>query len=119
MSERNKQAKLRQLSLDETLRLIMSQPNGRQWVWDLLTRTKVFATCFDTRALQMAFNEGERNIGLQLMAELMRVCPGQYTTMARENGESDERGSDKRRDPSSRADIDGDGGDDGDTSGPG
>ena len=91
MSARNTAARLRQRGLDETLRLIMSQPNGRQFVWELLSRTKVFQSCFSTRALEMAFHEGERNIGLALLADLMRVCPGQYTTMAQENGESDER----------------------------
>ena len=113
-TNRDRAAKLRQRGLDETLRLVMSQPNGRAWVWDQLVRTSVFASCFSTRALEMAFNEGKRNVGLQLLADIMRVCPSQYTTMARENGESDERSSSTGRDPNSFADTDGDPGGDGD-----
>lgn len=90
VAKRKVTAKHKQKELDEFTSAMMDTSQGRGWMWDILTATKVFQTVFSTRALEMAFNEGQRNVGLRLMADLMRVSPDQYITMARENGDRHE-----------------------------
>lgn len=71
----------------ETVRQLMSTTSGRSFVHDKLAGAHIFATSFALNALQMAFNEGERNQGLQLLADIMQWCPEQYTLMMREENE--------------------------------
>jgi hypothetical protein len=44
----------------------------------------VFQTTFSIEALSMAFQEGERNIGLELLADLMAASPDMFIAMLRE-----------------------------------
>ena len=82
---------------------LMSSPAGRNYVFDSLTRCHCFSTSYSPSALAMAFAEGERNIGLQLLTDVMRFAPDQYIQMTREasdkeiaNGRRDtDRGSDR------------------------
>lgn len=67
-----------------TIASIMSTNLGRQYVYNLLSRCHMFGTSFSTNALSMAFAEGERNIGLALVADIMPICSDQYITMIRE-----------------------------------
>lgn len=68
----------------DTVRLLMSTSPGRSFVHDKLLSAHVFSTSFSHNALQMAFNEGERNQGLQLLNDVMLFCPEQYILMQRE-----------------------------------
>jgi hypothetical protein len=69
----------------EFVREIMATAVGRAWVLDLLVRAHVFASSHTGNALQTAFNEGERNIGLLLLISIMTACPDQYVVMMRES----------------------------------
>lgn len=83
-----KQAKAaRQIDVQrqEIMRGIMSVPAGREWLYSLLERYAVFRTVFSTSGLQMAFNEGQRNAGLQLLTDAMDASPDQFIAMLREN----------------------------------
>ena len=42
---------------------LMNTPRGRRILWRLLTMARVFNLSFNTNAMQMAFNEGNRNLG--------------------------------------------------------
>lgn len=64
---------------------IMSTPHGRAWYWRKLEAAHIFATDFTGEALSGAFRQGERNIGIQLHAELMRAAPDAYVLMIKEN----------------------------------
>ena len=64
---------------------LMSSPAGRNYVYEILnTRCHVFDTSFHEVPVKMAFLEGERNIGLQLLIETMLWAPDQYVQMMRE-----------------------------------
>lgn len=63
---------------------LMSSPAGRGYVYDQLTRCHVFSPSFNLSALAMAFAEGERNSGLQLLGDVMAFAPDQYVQMMRE-----------------------------------
>lgn len=79
-----KMAKASEADQDNMILAIMGMPQGRKWVWEILTRCKVFQTTFDRNGLVMAFQTGEQNIGQSILADIMRVCPEQYLTMTQE-----------------------------------
>lgn len=83
--EREKSAKLLDLANQSVVVSLMSTPDGRRYIWDKLELAHIFSTTFSTDALQMAFNEGQRNQGLQLLADIIRWCPDQYIQAMRES----------------------------------
>lgn len=80
-------ARLAERQATEIVRGIMSVKAGRQWMLGKLEACHVFAPTFSTNGLQMAFAEGERNIGLKLLADIMVACPDHYILMMREQNE--------------------------------
>lgn len=91
-----KQAKVVDDQRGEIVRGIMSLIPGRAWMVDLLEACHVFSSSMATSALQMAFSEGERNIGLRLLNDVMRACPDEYVLMMRERNERDSTNSARR-----------------------
>lgn len=69
---------------------MMSCPDGRRIMNRLLERTGVFQTSFDQNPLQMAFAEGQRNIGLRFLAMVQANCKDYYVQMLKE-AEDDRR----------------------------
>ena len=67
------------------LKWLMGSKRGRRVVWRLLDTAGVFRLSFNTNALQMAFNEGNRNYGNRTLAQLQAVCPDLYALMAKEH----------------------------------
>jgi hypothetical protein len=82
--KRNARAKRIQAGHDNAIKALMSHTETRAWMWDLLTECRVYSQVFDRSALQMAFNDGSRNVGLKLIADIMRVAPDSYIQMSRE-----------------------------------
>lgn len=68
----------------EALVSLLSTKAGRGWVWGMLTFCRVFATSFDRDPHATAFNEGQRNVGLKLLADINNADPGAYVLMATE-----------------------------------
>jgi hypothetical protein len=66
---------------------LMSSPWGRRFMWRLLELSGPFRLSFDRNAMQMAFAEGNRNLGNQLFSEIMLLCPELYPVMVREQQE--------------------------------
>jgi len=83
-ADADKRAKLARETEDEDLRWLMKCRQGRRVVWRQLDRAGVFRSVFNTNAMQMAFTEGNRNGGLQLLAQINAVCPEFYQTMVSE-----------------------------------
>lgn len=63
---------------------LLSTKQGRSWYWHLLGQCGVFVTSFTGNSATF-FNEGKRQIGLQLVAELTRHFPDHYVTMMKES----------------------------------
>src|SRR6266704_2332873 len=82
-----KEAKLAERQRHEITTYIMSTAPSRAWMYDKLEICHVFRSSFSTDALAMAFAEGERNIGLQLVGDIMVACPDDYILMMREANE--------------------------------
>ena len=68
----------------EDLKYVMSNKRGRRFVWRLLDRAGIYRSSFTGNSTTF-FNEGQRNIGLMLVAEIHDACPEQYTLMVKEN----------------------------------
>jgi hypothetical protein len=81
------------------LRTIMDSSSGRAWILDRLERCHVFASSYSDNHLAMAFAEGERNIGLQDLSDLMQFTPDAYVLMMREANERRTAGSAGRQHP--------------------
>ena len=92
-----KAARLVERQRQEIISGIMSVASGRAWVLDLLEVCHIFSTSFQSNALQTAFAEGERNIGLRLLNDVMSACPDQYVEMMRERNARDSTADARRR----------------------
>ena len=92
-----KAARLVERQRQEIISGIMSVASGRAWVLDLLEICHIFSTSFQSNALQTAFAEGERNIGLRLLNDVMSACPDQYVEMMRERNARDSTADARRR----------------------
>lgn len=68
----------------DVIRSTMSTPTGRHWMWTVLSQCHIFAQTFTSDPLTTAFNEGQRSIGLRLMADILLTCPDQYIQAQRE-----------------------------------
>lgn len=62
---------------------LMSTRVGRRFIWRMLDVAGVFRSTFRTSA-EGAFLEGQRNIGLMLMADIHELCPERYVEMLNE-----------------------------------
>jgi len=54
----------------EDLRSLIKKPEGRRVIWKILETCGVFKASFSLNSMQTAFNEGKRDIGLALLADL-------------------------------------------------
>jgi hypothetical protein len=68
----------------EDIRSVLATRQGRRFFWRTLIMCHVFETSF-TGNSQTFFNEGERNIGLKLFADLNESDPEAYLKMLRES----------------------------------
>lgn len=68
------------------VRVILSTKHGRRLWWRYLGRCGVFASTF-TGNNTTFFKEGERNIGLMLLADLNEAMPEAYALMQKEASE--------------------------------
>ena len=70
---------------DQEFAAMMDVPAFRAFMWKLLERTHVYEASADvTNPNQTYFREGERNIGLGLMADVLRLAGDKYPLMAAE-----------------------------------
>ena len=69
----------------EDLRWLLGHPQGRRIALRLLDETGVFRSSFNHSGSLMAFNEGKRNVGLWLTAELMESNADGYLKVLKEH----------------------------------
>lgn len=80
---REKAERQRQREIEDLTQL-MDTAHGRRFVWKLLGQCGVFRLSYSGELASTSFNEGQRNIGLGLFAEIMAHCPNLYLLMAEE-----------------------------------
>lgn len=76
------------------LALVLAEPHGRRLVWRLLTMSGVFRSSFTGNSTTF-FNEGRREVGLEILADVHEVGPDRYVEMMRE-AQRDERAAERR-----------------------
>ena len=75
---------MKQEAMQSDIRALMKLAAGRRVVWRLLEYAGVWRSVFNPEPLRMAFAEGQRNLGLQLLGWVMDECPDEYDLMMRE-----------------------------------
>lgn len=90
LDEQARADKLASLQMKTDVRNLMGTAAGRRVVWYLLEQFGIFRTSYSSEALAMAFSEGRRSAGLEVMALVCAFCPEQYDKMAREARETNE-----------------------------
>lgn len=68
---------------ESDLKWLMGSKRGRRIVWRFLDRAGVFRLSFNTNSMTMAFNEGNRNEGLRILAQIHTLCPELYPVMVK------------------------------------
>jgi hypothetical protein len=80
-----KAARLKQRARFDYTRRIMSEAQGREWMYDLLFRCHIGVTPFVAGRPDLSdFYAGEQNIGLQLWTDAMNSSPTEYVLMMQE-----------------------------------
>lgn len=67
------------------LKQILDSKDSRAYLWDLLDFCGVGRTSFTGNSTTF-FNEGQRNVGLRIQADLTKHYPDSYLTMLKEEG---------------------------------
>ena len=94
-SVESRQAKLQQKAKRraredaDDFKWLLSSKRGRRIVWRLLEQTGVFRSSFNNNSMAMAFAEGNRNLGLQMVAQVHALRPDAYALMVTENANDD------------------------------
>ncbi len=83
-AERRERDKLAATNADNDLKWLMEQKRGRRIVWRLLEGAGIYRSSFNHSGSVMAFNEGRRDVGLKLLADVCRVSPQGYALMTEE-----------------------------------
>jgi hypothetical protein len=68
-----------------TIRNIMQHPMGRRWMWLQLSAASIFIDDMNTDPGWMAYQKGQRNLGLALLNSVLRHAPNDYIRMTNEN----------------------------------
>lgn len=66
---------------------LMGSKRGRRIMWRLLEQAGVFQLSFDTNAMRMAFNEGNRNFGNRTLKLIYGTCPELFAVMLKESND--------------------------------
>lgn len=83
--KRDAEAKRGKLDRRDAVIALTSSPEGRSYLWGLMAEAKVFTQTYTGEALSGAFHEGQRAIGLRILADVMEFNPDAYIVMAKEN----------------------------------
>lgn len=82
--EQRREARIARRDELAELARFMSTPAGRRWLYNLLGFCHIYTSNFRTNALAMAHGEGERNVGLFVVADLAEASPDMFLQMHKE-----------------------------------
>lgn len=83
-TDKDTREKLARENEEADLKWLMGSKRGRRIVWRFLDRAGVFRLSFNSNSMTMAFNEGQRNEGLRMLAQIHALCPELYPVMVKE-----------------------------------
>jgi len=68
------------------VREVMNSVRGRRFIWNKLAFCGLYKTSYAGEH-EIFYNEGMRNIGLKILADVSEACPEAYLLMQKENRE--------------------------------
>lgn len=83
--------KIRQEKLRRSLKAVLASRDGRCVLWGILSSAGIYRSSFSTEAAVMAFNEGQRNVGLRLLDQILSVDREAFNLMQDEANERREQ----------------------------
>jgi hypothetical protein len=89
IEEKNKEAqkeytRKKDREIDD-LKTVLKKPEGRRFVYKVLSECGVFKASFSLNSMQTAFQEGRRDIGILLLKMLDEAEPQAYSQMLTEH----------------------------------
>lgn len=87
--EAQEEERIRLQKIANALKAVLATRDGRIVLWQLLSDTGIYRNSFDRDIAVMAFNEGQRNVGLKLLDRIMSVDANAYRLMQDEANGSD------------------------------
>lgn len=96
--KQRKAEKLDSISRGLAVRGLLSSPEGRAYLWWLLQIGRYGVQPFAADSERTAFNCGELNVGLQILAHILETDPAGFVRLQEEH-------KDARSDPTSDADA--------------
>jgi hypothetical protein len=90
VKERKTKRQLQKEREDEEMKQILDTYGGRAFMWRLLSSCGVFRTSFTGNA-STYFNEGKRQIGLEVLKEILELDSKAFQIMQQEAVERDKR----------------------------
>lgn len=73
--------------LRDAVRTAVSSRQGRHLLWAILQQTGLMSLSYTGEANSTSFNEGQRNTGIWLMAQLDQYAPDAFLIMMKESKE--------------------------------
>ena len=86
VAARTRASKRRKKKDADYLKHILRTPEGRHWLWSLLSETNCFAEPFDLNDRCEAFKLGQYNVGKRLYDRAMSTDPKAFLLMITEQG---------------------------------
>lgn len=90
VAKRKTRVQLREDEKREKLRQLLAAPHFQEIMWDILTDCGVYRTSFVNDPYVTAFNEGQRQVGLQIIKRVFDADPNAYTQMRLSNNKKEE-----------------------------
>ena len=82
--DRDERARIVAQRAGQDVKKVMQTEHGRRFVRRLLEVAGVFRSSFNNSGSITAFNEGQRNLGLLILADLMTHCPDDFVNMMKD-----------------------------------
>ena len=87
--------------IDQDFKWLMSSSKGRRLVFALLGQAGVFRTTaarglLPDPAMDMAYAEGQKDLGYRVMSKIQALCPERYSQMMKEHENARRQQSERR-----------------------
>jgi hypothetical protein len=69
----------------DDLKVVLKLPEGRRFIYWMLSSVGVWNTSFSLNSMQTSFNEGRRDVGLMLLKQLDEAEPNVHSQMLKEH----------------------------------
>jgi hypothetical protein len=79
----HKERRHREIQISD-MKQVLSTVEGRRFIWELLSFCRIFESSYNGQ-FGTIYNEGHRNVGLKILADVNDADPGAYTKMLTES----------------------------------